>query len=280
MLAMARKTHTAAIVVAAGRGTRAGDENGPKQYQRLGSKTVLGHAMDAFLNHGSIDLVLPIIHADDAELYTPLALQNAKFLPPSIGGATRQQSVFYGLQALAERDIDHILIHDAARPFVDAHLIDRVLAGLRENEAVLPAVAVADTLKRGEDGMVVETVPRENLYGAQTPQGFHYMPIWQAHQAAVSQSLSGFTDDSALAEWAGLAVTLVAGSPRNKKLTTSADIAEAREQMTQGLPDIRVGHGYDTHQLIDGSSIWLCGIEIPHNRSLAGHSDADVVCMH
>ena len=271
------KDLTAAIIVAAGRGVRAGQDAGPKQYQLLGGRAVLARTVDAFCLHGSIDVVIVVIHADDEVLYKDAVAQHAKLLPPTPGGSTRQQSVAAGLQALSEMDVSRVLIHDAARPFVDAQTIERVIDGLATNKAVLPSLAVVDTLKRcGSDGIIEETVDRTELFAAQTPQGFDFDAIHSAHQRAIEAGRSDFSDDTGLAEWVGMEVVVVEGDPRNVKITTAQDMAQAQEKFAMSVPDIRVGHGYDTHQLVEGDHVWLCGVKLPHDKSLSGHSDADV----
>ena len=197
------------------------------------------------------------------------------------GGADRQESVRKGLEALSAADPAHVLIHDGVRPFVDDALIDRVIDELNSGEkAVLPALAIADTLKSaGETGHVEKTVPRNGLYGAQTPQGFDFKAIYDAHREAEQQSRSAFTDDSAIAEWAGIKVKLVAGDPENVKLTFAKDLELADHKLSTApslLPDVRTGNGYDVHTLVGGKAVTLCGIEIEHDRALSGHSDADV----
>ncbi|MEL6947593.1 MAG: bifunctional 2-C-methyl-D-erythritol 4-phosphate cytidylyltransferase/2-C-methyl-D-erythritol 2,4-cyclodiphosphate synthase [Pseudomonadota bacterium] len=269
-----------AVIVAAGRGERAGVENGPKQYRRLGGKAVLAHTASAFLNHPKIDGVICVIHADDGDLYTSAMASlgdHGKLLPPCTGGATRQQSVFAGLKALEALAPDHVLIHDAARPFVDANTVSRTRAALDTHAAVLPVLAVTDTLKRGDaEGRVEATVDRTNLFAAQTPQAFNFPIILDAHKAAAARDDINFTDDAALAEWAYIPVHLVEGGARNTKLTTVADMSEAERLMDTMVPDIRVGHGYDTHQQVSGDHVWLCGVRLDHTHGLSGHSDADV----
>ena len=269
-----------AVIVAAGRGERAGQAQGPKQYRDLGGKSVLQHAINAFEKNSKITDILVVIHADDHDLYASHVEPSAKLLPAVNGGKTRQDSVFAGLSSLSGTHAHKVLVHDAARPFLSDKVINAVLDGLEKHDAVLPALAVADTLKRADAaGKVQDTVSREHLFAAQTPQGFSYSKLMEAHQKAQDENLHDFTDDSAIAEWSGLDVTLVAGSPENTKITTVEDMEKARSAMSlthATMPDIRVGHGYDTHQLVEGSSIWLCGVELPHTHSLSGHSDADV----
>ena len=268
---------TAAIVVAAGRGMRAGQAAGPKQYQLLGGRAVLARTLDAFTTHPSVDVVIAVIHADDGDLYANAVSEHAKLLPPTLGGATRQQSVAAGLQALVGKNVSRVLIHDAARPFIDPDTIDRVVASLANHAAVLPSLPVADTLKRaGVDGLIEATVDRTALFAAQTPQGFHFDGILQAHEKAAKAGRSDFSDDTGLAEWVGMDVLIVDGDPRNVKITTAQDMAQAQEKFVMSAPDVRVGHGYDTHQLVDGDHVWLCGVKLPHTQSLSGHSDADV----
>lgn len=271
-----------AVIVAAGRGERAGQTGGPKQYRQIGGHTVLCHALSAFLDCPLIDTVVVAIHADDAELYAAAidelsATQKEKLSAPVVGGATRQLSVFAGLKALESAAPRQVLVHDAARPFVDAGLIERTIKGLDVGKASLPSIPVADTIKRADEhGCVAETVSRNGLYAAQTPQGFDFETLIDAHRRAADANTVDFTDDASIAEWAGISVKLVEGSPQNTKITTAADVEQAERKMSMAIPDVRVGHGYDTHQLVDGTSIWLCGVEIPHNRKLSGHSDADV----
>ena len=271
-----KDNRVAVVIVAAGRGERAGG-NGPKQYQILNGKPLLAHTLQPFLEHESIDNVTVVIHSEDAALYYQLIPEHQKLLSPTLGGSTRQRSVLNGLSALEGKFPQQVLIHDAARPFVDADLIDRVINGYQKDQGVLPVVAVADTLKRrDEPGYVTDTISRDGIFAAHTPQAFDYSIILMAHRAAYGKEMDQFTDDSALAEWAGIPVKLVESSPHNTKITTKADMEAARAKMEKTIADVRVGHGYDTHQLIDGSSIWLCGAEIPHDKSLMGHSDADV----
>jgi len=195
------------------------------------------------------------------------------------GGASRRASVRAGLEALATAAPRLVLVHDAVRPFVSHPIIDGVLDALKAgHKAALPAVAVADTLKRGDiSGRVQATVPRENLFGAQTPQGFDYASITAAHARAEAEPDTDFTDDCAIAEWAGLAVQLTRGAASNLKLTTAEDLAMADETVSRArLPDVRTGNGYDVHRLVPGDHVTLCGVEIPHDQRLDGHSDADV----
>lgn len=270
------------VIVAAGRGERAGSPaDGPKQYRPIGGRPVIARTLERFLSHPACGDVVVVIHADDEALYAKATagISGADRVRTVFGGADRQASVRAGLGALAGTAPGHVLIHDAVRPFVTREIIDGVLEALATGSlAALPAVAVADTLKRGDvRGDVAGTVPREGLFGAQTPQGFDFTAIDTAHAKAAAGSGTSFTDDCAIAEWAGLRVRLTRGHPSNVKLTTAEDIAMANEKLSPApLPDVRTGNGYDVHRLVPGDHVTLCGVEIPHDQRLDGHSDADV----
>ncbi|MBD8890759.1 bifunctional 2-C-methyl-D-erythritol 4-phosphate cytidylyltransferase/2-C-methyl-D-erythritol 2,4-cyclodiphosphate synthase [Roseibium litorale] len=288
----------AALIVAAGRGSRlsGGDGDRPKQYRLLGGMPILSHTLGAFLSHPGISKTLVVIHEDDLDLYEtaisalPASLRTG-LLPPVTGGKTRQISVRKGLMALAESNSetapDQVLIHDAARPFIPADVITRVLGQLDEGKsAVLAAVPVFDTLKRlcPEDGRL-ETVDRSHLWAAQTPQGFAFPAIHAAHLRAVAAGRNDFTDDTAVGEWDGLTTSLAEGHPDNFKITTQADLVRAEQRITMtssalpplsSLGDIRHGTGYDVHAFEPGDAVILGGVAIPHDRKLKGHSDADV----
>ena len=269
----------AAVIVAAGRGERAGQSaEGPKQYRSISGRPVIAHTLDTFLSHPRIGDVVVAIHADDEDLFRAAA-PAAPNLRAVRGGASRQDSVRLALQALEEAGPDIVLIHDAVRPFADHGLIGRVIAAADEGLGALPALAVADTLKRGANGLVKGTVSRDGLFAAQTPQGFPFRPILEAHRKAAAEGRSDFTDDAAIAEWAGLPVRLVEGSPDNVKLTWARDIALADQRMqlmSTTFPDVRTGNGYDVHRFGEGNHVTLCGVKIPFDKGLSGHSDADV----
>jgi len=268
------------VIVAAGRGERAGQADGPKQYRPIGGRAVISHTLETFLSHPLIDLIAVAIHADDRELFRQAAGMDADRVITVVGGPTRQQSVRLGLLALVDHAPAHVLIHDAVRPFADTDLITRTIAAIDDDEGALPAVPIADTLKReAPDGTVAETVPRAGLYAAQTPQGFPFAPILAAHEKAHEAGRTDFTDDAAIAEWVGMPVRLVTGSPDNIKLTWARDIAMADQRLDGGrqhFPDIRTGNGYDVHAFEPGDHVTLCGVRIAHDRRLSGHSDADV----
>ena len=254
------------IIVAAGRGTRAGGEI-PKQWQRLGGKTVAARAAQPFLDHPKITQVVLVIHPDD---------QNAPYfdgIPATnivMGGATRQQSVLAGLMA-AQDGISKVLIHDAARPLVTTALIDRVIKALNQHQGAAPAVPVVDTLWHGENDKVTGVRDRSGLFRAQTPQGFDYAALRRAHQLAADTA----TDDVAVARTAGLDVAIVPGDEDNIKITNPDDFARATQLMRPKM-DVRCGNGYDVHRFGPGDHLWLCGVRIPYARTLQGHSDADV----
>jgi 2-C-methyl-D-erythritol 4-phosphate cytidylyltransferase/2-C-methyl-D-erythritol 2,4-cyclodiphosphate synthase len=258
-----------ALILAAGRGERLGSPV-PKQFLNVGGVPVLRRAAEAFLGHPRVAAVRVV---GDAEACAA-ALAGLAVPPAIAGGASRQASALAGLEALAaEGAADAVLIHDAARPIVPARLIDAVLDALAAGaEAAIPAVAVTDTLKRGSDGHVGETVPREGLVRVQTPQGFRFQPILAAHRAAAGLAL---TDDAAVAEAAGIAVRLVEGAEENIKVTLSGDLARAEALAGLGLIP-RVGTGFDVHRLVPDRPLVLCGVTVPHPLGLSGHSDADV----
>ena len=271
------------MIVAAGRGLRASrDGLSPKQYAALAGRPVLAHAISAFEAVSGVARIVVVIHPNDADLYAEsarLAL-SGRLGPPVAGGTTRQESVRLGLEALAEDAPEHVLIHDAARPFVSPATIEAVLEALGRHEGAIAAQPVADTLKRaGADGAVSETVSRDGLWQAQTPQGFRFASILSAHRRAADANRADFTDDAALAEWAGISVALVPSGRRNFKITTHEDLAMADDIMRAGtespLFEPRTGTGFDVHAFTDGDHVWLGGVRIPHDHALLGHSDAD-----
>jgi 2-C-methyl-D-erythritol 4-phosphate cytidylyltransferase/2-C-methyl-D-erythritol 2,4-cyclodiphosphate synthase len=271
----------AVIIVAAGRGTRAaGASQTPKQYVEIGGKAVVTRSIEAFLKHERIQLVQPVIHSGDRELYATAtaALHSPKLLAPVAGGRNRQQSVLAGLAALRARDPSKVLIHDAARPFIAAPVIDRVVDALANADAVLAALPVSDTLKAEHEGRVTRTISRNGLWRAQTPQGFRFAAILEAHQAAALAAREDFTDDASVAEWHGLDVVLVMGAERNIKLTTREDFELADHLLAsrRAITEARTGTGFDVHAFEPGDRVMLCGVAVPHDMRLAGHSDADV----
>lgn len=267
---MGTQGQTAALIVAAGSGSRAGGET-PKQFRRLGGRSLLAHAVSG-LRHGRIDHVQVVIGEDQEEAYRE-AIGGSPLPTPVIGGATRQQSVRNGLHALTRSGgIERVLIHDAARPFLPAAVIDRLLDALDSSAGAVPVLPVVDTLAR-QDGQPGDTVNREGLVRVQTPQAFRFGDIIRAHDV---WSGGEATDDAQVARAAGLAVATVAGDPLLEKLTYEEDFRRAEAQFEARLVP-RTGFGFDVHAFGPGESIRLGGIRIPHDRGLIGHSDADVL---
>ena len=260
----------AALIVAAGRGSRAGP-GAPKQYRPLAGEPVLRRAMAAFSGHPRITSIIAVIHRDDETAYREAAAGLPKLLDPAFGGETRQASVLAGLERLAAAERpDLVLIHDGARPFVSARLITDCIEALATHQGALAALAVTDTIRRGKDGLAGETVPRDGLWRAQTPQAFHFEAILDAHRKAAG---GDYTDDAAVAAAAGMEVVLVEGDEDNFKVTSAADLARAERMLSGG--ETRTGMGYDVHRFGPGDHVWLCGVKLPHEAGLVGHSDAD-----
>ena len=272
----------AALIVAAGRGIRAGNEGRrPKQYCPIGGVPMIARTIAAFADHSRIDDILVVIHPDDEALYRVASEPFAgRLRKPAAGGARRQDSVCAGLEALVSAAPASVLIHDAARPFVSHDLIDRVIDTLDTHQGALPALPVTDSLKRVEHGRVTGTAAREGLWQAQTPQAFRFDSILAAHRAAANEPGRTFTDDSGIAEWYGLDVALVKGDAGNRKLTSAEDLKMADELLQRksepSAGTVRVASGYDVHAFGPGDAVMLCGVSIPHRKRLIGHSDADV----
>src|ERR1700680_4840527 len=271
---MTTSPRTAAILVAAGRGLRAGS-GWPKPYRVIGGQTVIFRAMEPFCCHPQVFAVQPVLNPDDATVFNE-AVSALRYEPPANGGATRQASVHAGLEALASQKPDVVLIHDAARPFVTAALISRAIDAAGRTGAAVPAIPVTDTIKQvGETGNVEGTPDRARLRIAQTPQAFRFDVILDAHRRAAREGRSDFTDDAALAEWAGLTVATFEGDAANMKLTTPEDFVREEARLASQLGDVRTGTGYDVHALGDGDHLMICGIRVPHSRSFLAHSDGD-----
>jgi 2-C-methyl-D-erythritol 4-phosphate cytidylyltransferase/2-C-methyl-D-erythritol 2,4-cyclodiphosphate synthase len=261
---------TVALIVAAGQGVRAG-EGLPKQYRPLAHVPVLRRSILAFAGHPSVDRVQVVISPEHAEQYDRVS--EGLVLPPAIaGGETRQESVRLGLEGLASSAPRLVLIHDAARPLVTSETISATVEALRDADGALPILPAADTLKRLDGVRVDATLARERVGLAQTPQGFRFDKILEAHRAARGTT---FTDDASIAEHAGHSVVAVPGSRFNFKLTTAEDFLMAEALLAQG-GSFRTGHGFDVHRLGAGDHVWLCGVRIAHGQGLIGHSDADV----
>lgn len=262
-------TDTIALVLAAGKGTRLPGAV-PKQYRDLGGAPVLRHTLRAFAGHARVDAVRVVYDPADADLYAT-ATQGLSLLEPVAGGAARQDSVRRGLESLEALKPKRVLIHDGARPFASNDLIDRMIAALDDAQAAIAAIPVTDTLWRETDKAADTLVPRDKLWRAQTPQAFRYADILAAHRAAEGLAL---TDDAAVARHAGMKVSLVMASESNFKITTEEDLARASRDVARG--DIRTGTGFDVHKFGPGDGVWLCGVKVPHDAGLDGHSDADV----
>ena len=272
---------TAVLIVAAGKGARAGTSL-PKQYESLAGQPMLRRTVQAFAGHA-----VQVVIGPGQDALAAAALDGLALPPPVTGGATRQESVRLGLEALAGffgeegGAPDFVLIHDAARPLISPHVIAAVVAALEGGaDGALPMVAAADTLRRqGADGRWT-LVSRDNLYRAQTPQGFVYGKILKAHRDHAGEEV---TDDVALAELAGMTVVMVEGEEKNLKVTRNEDFAlveamigPSADDRSADDKDVRTASGYDVHKFTDGDHIWLCGLKIPHSHGLEGHSDADV----
>jgi len=265
-------TGCAALVLAGGSGSRFGGGT-PKQYQPLAGRAVLRRAADAFLSHPAVDAVRIVLRPEDRGLYDA-AFAGVTLLDPVTGGDTRQESTRLGLESLREAAPARVLIHDGARPFPDAATIDRTLAALAHYPGAVPALPLSDTIKRAsDDGMLVAgTLDRTGLWRAQTPQAFRFPDILAAHRKARGRNL---TDDAMVAEQAGLTVALVSGSEDNIKITTRTDIERAARLLEARGAITRIGTGFDVHAFCPGDHVMLCGVRVPHDRGLEGHSDAD-----
>lgn len=272
----------AAILVAAGRGERAGGTigvEGPKQYRAIHGKPVIRHTLDGFLANPRVGRIVVAVHPDDGERLRAAIGGLWDRIETVEGGPTRQASVLEALRHLSKAPPQIVLIHDAVRPFVDADLIDRTIEAAMTFGGALPVMPVTDTLKSvSASGIVERTLPRDRLHGAQTPQTFRFDLVRDAHERAAKENGIAFTDDASIVEWAGGTVAAVPGTADNVKLTTASDIAAADRHLRRREPmiDVRTGNGYDVHQLVDGDHVTLCGVRIAHDQALLGHSDADV----
>ncbi|MFZ1922215.1 MAG: bifunctional 2-C-methyl-D-erythritol 4-phosphate cytidylyltransferase/2-C-methyl-D-erythritol 2,4-cyclodiphosphate synthase [Xanthobacteraceae bacterium] len=266
----------AAIVVAAGRGERAGG-GVPKQYRPIAGEPMIRPTLRAFLDHPQIDVVQPVIRSGDEFDFAAATVGLQKLPAPVAGGATRQASVRAGLEALAPVAPDLVLIHDAARPFLTGGLIDRAIIAGRSTGAAVPGIVITDTVKAIDAAeRVAETLDRSRLRIVQTPQAFAFDLIIDAHRRAVAAGLDSFTDDAALAEWSGHPVSVFDGEAGNVKVTTNEDFARAEILYLANLSDVRTGNGFDVHAFAEGDHVMLAGVRIAHSRGVTGHSDADV----
>ncbi len=266
----------AAVVVAAGRGERAGGDR-PKQFRRIGDEVMLRRTLLMLVEAPNVGLVQPVIRPEDLKLYAA-AVGTIRLPKPAFGGATRQASVRAGLEALEPNKPDIVLVHDAARPFATRALVARAIAAAQQTGAAVPGLPVTDTVKSVDaGGFVGNTLDRKTLRTIQTPQGFAFAPLLAAHRKAAAQGREDFTDDAALAEWAGMKVAVFDGEPGNIKITNADDFARAEAMQFTRLGDVRTGTGIDVHAFGPGDHVVLGGIRIPHAQALTGHSDADVV---
>jgi 2-C-methyl-D-erythritol 4-phosphate cytidylyltransferase / 2-C-methyl-D-erythritol 2,4-cyclodiphosphate synthase len=271
----------ALVVVAAGRGARLGAER-PKQYLPCAGKPLLAHTLEALSAAWPFSAVVVAIRDEDRGLYdetlahlTPDA--KAALGPPAIGGATRQQSVLAGLEALAAAAPDIVLIHDGARPFPARELVARAVHAAEARGAAAPGTPLSDTVKQVDgEGRVVATPPRAGLRAVQTPQAFRFALILEAHRRAAAEGVAELTDDVAVAEWAGAPAYVFEGDPENSKVTTMQDLRAAEARLAGVATETRVGQGFDVHAFAPGDHVWLCGVRVPHDHTLTGHSDADV----
>jgi 2-C-methyl-D-erythritol 4-phosphate cytidylyltransferase/2-C-methyl-D-erythritol 2,4-cyclodiphosphate synthase len=266
----------AVVVVAAGRGSRVGGDL-PKQFRPIGGAPMIRKSLVMLVEHPEVGAVQPVIHHEDVAKFQSSAA-GLDVLPPVFGGATRQGSVRAGLEALAPHEPDIVLIHDAARPFASAALVSRAIAAAARSGAAIPALPVTDTVKTVDaEGWVDRTLDRNALRLVQTPQSFVFPALLAAHRRAAEAGREDFTDDAALAEWAGLKVSVFAGEPGNIKITNPDDFARAEATQFAALGDVRTGTGIDVHAFALGDHVTLGGVRIPHSHALTGHSDADVV---
>ena len=274
----------AAVIVAGGSGARAartGDApdtgaNVPKQFRQVGGEALLRRCLTAFSGCGLVHIIQPVIRPGDADLYRQAA-DGIETSDPVSGGATRQDSVRAGLEALEALAPDIVLIHDAARPFATAALIARAIAAVQDTGAAIPALAVTDTIKSVDShNRVGETLNRATLRAVQTPQAFAFAPILEAHRRAVREGRGDFTDDAAIAEWAGMQVMVFDGDSANIKITYPEDFMRAEAMQLAHLGDIRTGNGIDVHAFGPGDHVMIGGVRIAHTQALTGHSDADV----
>ncbi|KAJ5935973.1 4-diphosphocytidyl-2C-methyl-D-erythritol synthase [Penicillium verhagenii] len=281
------------VIPAAGRGTRAG-QGAQKAYRRIMGDTVINRTVKLFRSWSPHCPIVIVHHADDT-LLLEACIDRDENIHSTTGGAERGASVLEGLRFLytLPEAPSHVFIHDAARPFASHKLLDTVLESIHQDPSVgiIPGLAVADTLKKVDaNGFITDTVPRDGLFRAQTPQAFELKVILDLHEQAAAAA-TNYTDDASLFEKMGFPVRIVPGESENIKLTYSTDFDEAERFLkakshsqsqnplatgTASLPDVRVGHGYDTHSLVPGTEITLCGVKIAHSATLLGHSDADV----
>jgi 2-C-methyl-D-erythritol 4-phosphate cytidylyltransferase/2-C-methyl-D-erythritol 2,4-cyclodiphosphate synthase len=268
----------AVILLAAGRGSRFGDQK-PKQYTNIGSEPVIRKTAKVFLSHKQISSIIVVIHPKDRFLCEKALSNISTHISLIEGGKTRQESAYAGLRYLKRNPPDYVHIHDSVRPFITHAQLNAIHKSLTPCNGVLLALPVSETLKKVDQNQHVRfTIPRSSLFYAQTPQSFPYPLILKAHKAAYRKGKNDFTDDSSLAEWHDIPMKIIESSPKNIKITWRKDLEMANQYNREKtlFPDIRTGNGYDVHKLVPGDGIILCGIKIPYQKKLLGHSDADV----
>ncbi|EJF90728.1 2-C-methyl-D-erythritol 2,4-cyclodiphosphate synthase [Bartonella tamiae Th307] len=253
----------------------------------LDKHAIIFHTLRSFVKSKLFSTIILVIHRDDKQICYEKLEDFSDRIKIVYGDATRQVSTLNGLRALKDHNPNYVFIHDGVRPFINDHLLHDIIDQLSFDRGVLPALPVSDTLKRSDkNNYVCETISRHHLFYAQTPQAFPYQAILQAHEKAFTENLLTFTDDSAIAEWAGLSVKIMQGDSDNFKITWPEDLIRAKQRVrnekvlpyetSSNFPDIRTGNGYDVHAFESGESVTLCGVKIPYDRQLKGHSDADV----
>ena len=276
---MPQSPRVSLIVVAAGRGSRLGGDE-PKQYRLCAGRPLLCRTLEALAAAHDFCTTTVVIHSDDRARYekaTAALAEDCALGPPALGGANRQASVLAGLEAQTAARPDLVLIHDGARPFPSAPLVQRAIAAASAYGAAAPGTRPHDTIKEIDAaGLIVATPDRAALRAVQTPQSFRFDLILEAHRNAARAKVEGLTDDAAVAEWAGHRPHIFEGEVENMKVTTALDLAEAEARIFSLAPDVRVGQGFDVHAFAEGDHVWLGGVKIPHSRALSGHSDADV----
>jgi 2-C-methyl-D-erythritol 4-phosphate cytidylyltransferase/2-C-methyl-D-erythritol 2,4-cyclodiphosphate synthase len=276
--ATASRPRVAAILVAAGKGVRAGGDT-PKQYRLLGGRAVIARSLAIFADHPLVEAAIAVIRPVDRTLYDAAIAGMGRLAEPVAGGKTRQASSLAGLRHFAGHPPDIVLIHDAARPFASSALVERAIEAASRHGAAVPAMTPTDTIKAVEAGCrVLATPPRESLRTVQTPQAFRFDLILDAHERAEAAGIDHLTDDGAVAEWAGHPLYVFPGEALNMKLTSPADFETGERLLSPlaALGDVRTGTGFDVHAFAAGDHVWLNGIRIPYGRALSGHSDADV----
>jgi 2-C-methyl-D-erythritol 4-phosphate cytidylyltransferase/2-C-methyl-D-erythritol 2,4-cyclodiphosphate synthase len=271
----------ALLIVAAGRGVRLGAER-PKQYLNCAGRPLIARTLETLAAAWPFSAIAVAIRAEDRALYdealadlAPAAA--AALMPAAIGGATRQQSVLAGLEALAAAEPNIVLIHDAVRPFPSPELVARAVQAAERHGAAAPGTPLSDTVKQiDREGLVMATPPRSTLRAVQTPQAFAFPLILAAHRSAAAAGVADLTDDIAAAEWTGARAYVFEGDPANVKVTTMKDFRAAEARLMGNAGETRVGQGFDVHAFAPGDHVWLCGVRVPHSHALSGHSDADV----